>query len=117
MSIVELARAIADLAEKARAGKLSHEEISGGTFTITNVGSVGGLFTFPVINYPEVGILGTHAVVARPVVRDGRIAIRQMMYLSISFDHRVVDGALAAHFVKEVATLLSSPLLLLMEDI
>jgi len=117
LSILELARKIAELADKARAGKLSHDEISGGTFTITNVGSVGGLFTFPVINWPEVGILGTHAIVPRPVVRDGQIAVRQMMYLSISFDHRVVDGALAAHFVKEVAALLSSPLLLLMEDI
>lgn len=117
MSILQLASTIATLADKARAGKLSHEEITGGTFTITNVGSVGGLFTFPVINYPEVGILGTHSIVARPVVRDGQIVIRQMMYLSISFDHRVVDGALAAQFVKEVATLLSSPLLLLMEEI
>jgi len=117
LTILELARTIAELAEKARAGKLSHDEISGGTFTITNVGSIGGLFTFPVINWPEVGILGTHAIVPRPVVRDGQIVVRQMMYLSISFDHRVVDGALAAHFVKQVAALLSSPLLLLMEDI
>ena len=114
-TIFELAADISALAEKARAGKLSHEDITGGTFTITNVGSVGGLFTFPVINYPEVGILGTHSIQERPVVRNGQIVIRQMMYLSISFDHRVVDGALAARFVKEVAEYLASPALMLME--
>jgi len=114
-TIFELAAEIAQLADKARTGKLAHDEISGGTFTITNVGSVGGLFTFPVINYPEVGILGTHSIVERPVVRDGQIVIRQMMYLSISFDHRVVDGAVAALFVKDVAESLAHPDLMLME--
>ncbi len=114
-TIFELAAEIAQLADKARNGKLAHDEISGGTFTITNVGSVGGLFTFPVINYPEVGILGTHSIVERPVVRDGQIVIRHMMYLSISFDHRVVDGAVAALFVKDVAESLAHPDLMLME--
>lgn len=114
-TIFELAADIAQLADKARHGKLSHDEISGGTFTITNVGSVGGLFTFPVINYPEVGILGTHSIQERPVVRNGQIVIRQMMYLSISFDHRVVDGAIAALFVKDVAQSLAQPDVMLME--
>jgi len=114
-TIFELAREIAELAEKARAGKLSHDEISGGTFTITNVGSVGGLFTFPVINWPEVGILGTHSIQPRPVVRDGQIVVRQMTYLSISFDHRVVDGALAAEFVKDMAATLEAPAVMLVE--
>jgi pyruvate dehydrogenase E2 component (dihydrolipoamide acetyltransferase) len=114
-TIFELAREIGELADKARAGKLSHDEISGGTFTITNVGSVGGLFTFPVINWPEVGILGTHSIKPRPVVRDGQIVVRQMTYLSISFDHRVVDGALAAEFVKDVAATLESPAVMLVE--
>ena len=114
-SIFELASTISELAEKARHGKLSHDDITGGTFTITNVGSVGGLFTFPVINYPEVGILGTHSIAERPVVRDGHIVIRSMMYLSISFDHRVVDGAIAALFVKDVAESLAHPDVLLME--
>lgn len=116
-NVFELASEIATLADKARQGKLTHDEISGGTFTITNVGSVGGLFTFPVINWPEVGILGTHGIQPRPVVRDGQIVIRDMMYLSISFDHRVVDGALAAQFVKEVATNLGAPALMWMEGI
>jgi pyruvate dehydrogenase E2 component (dihydrolipoamide acetyltransferase) len=114
-TIFELATEIARLADSARHGKLSHDEISGSTFTITNVGSVGGLFTFPVINYPEVAILGTHSIVERPVVRDGQIVIRSMTYLSISFDHRVVDGALAANFVKDVAESLTHPDLMLME--
>ncbi|HEY7993870.1 MAG TPA: dihydrolipoamide acetyltransferase family protein [Candidatus Eremiobacteraceae bacterium] len=115
LTIFELANAINALADKARSGKLAHDDIAGGTFTITNVGSVGGLFTFPVINYPEVGILGTHGIQERPVVRNGQIVIRHMMYLSISFDHRVVDGALAARFVREVADYLASPALMLME--
>lgn len=115
-SIFDLARAITELAEKARAGKLAHDDIAGGTFTITNVGSVGGLFTFPVINWPEVGILGTHSIQQRPVVRNGQIVIRDMTYLSISFDHRVVDGAIAAQFVKDVAELLAAPDVFLMES-
>ncbi|MDQ6767911.1 MAG: 2-oxo acid dehydrogenase subunit E2 [Candidatus Eremiobacteraeota bacterium] len=114
-TIFELAADIGQLADKARHGKLAHDEITDGTFTITNVGSVGGLFTFPVINYPEVGILGTHSIQQRPVVRDGQIAIRHMMYLSISFDHRVVDGAVAALFVKDVAQSLEHPDVMLME--
>src|SRR5579864_2228816 len=114
-TIFELAGDIAALADKARQNKLSNEDISGGTFTITNVGSVGGLFTFPVINHPEVGILGTHAIQERPVVRQGQIVIRHMMYLSISFDHRVVDGATAALFVKDVAQSLEHPDVMLME--
>ena len=96
-------------------GEGAHDDISGGTFTITNVGSVGGLFTFPVINYPEVGILATDGIQERPVVRNGQIVIRHMMYLAISFDHRVVDGAVAAGFVKDVASYLASPALMLME--
>ena len=115
-TIYALANEISALADKARQGKLAHDDITGGTFTITNVGSVGGLFTFPVINYPEVGILGTHGITPRPVVREGQIVVRQMMYLSISFDHRVVDGALAANFVKEVAANLSTPGLMFLED-
>ncbi|HKW44960.1 MAG TPA: dihydrolipoamide acetyltransferase family protein [Candidatus Eremiobacteraceae bacterium] len=117
LSIFDLARAIAGLADKARHGKLSHDEITGGTFTITNVGSVGGLFTFPVINHPEVAIMGTHSIQERPVVRDGQIVIRSMAYLSLGFDHRVVDGALAARFLREIADLLANPEILLMEGI
>ncbi|HLJ84864.1 MAG TPA: dihydrolipoamide acetyltransferase family protein [Candidatus Eremiobacteraceae bacterium] len=115
LSIFDLAREIVNLAEKARSGKLSHDDITGGTFTITNVGSVGGLLTFPVINHPEVAIMGTHSIQERPVVRDGQIVVRSMVYLSLGFDHRVVDGALAARFLREIADLLAAPELLLME--
>ena len=117
LSIFDLAREISSLAEKARAGKLALVDITGGTFTITNVGSVGGLFTFPVINHPEVAIMGTHSIQERAVVRDGQIVIRSMIYLSLAFDHRVVDGALAARFLREIADLLANPEMLLMEGI
>jgi 2-oxoisovalerate dehydrogenase E2 component (dihydrolipoyl transacylase) len=117
LSIFDLAREIAALADRARNGKLSHDDITGGTFTITNVGSVGGLFTFPIINHPEVAIMGTHSIQERPVVRDGQIVIRNMVYLSLGFDHRVVDGALAARFLREIADLLASPEMLMMEGI
>ncbi len=104
LNIAGLARRIADLAERTRTNKLSPDELSGGTFTITNTGSRGALFDTPIINQPQAAILGTGAVVKRPVVvtdstgQDG-IAIRSMVYLAISYDHRLVDGADAARFL------------------
>lgn len=112
-SVLTLARDIATLAEKARTNKLSVEEMQGGTFTISSIGSIGGLFGIPIINYPEVAILGINKIEKRPVVRtiDGndQIVIREMMNLSISCDHRVVDGAEAALFIKEVAACIENP--------
>ncbi|WCT05742.1 2-oxo acid dehydrogenase subunit E2 [Rhodococcus qingshengii] len=106
LSIEGLARAIADKAEKVRTGKISADELSGGTFTLTNTGSRGALFDTPIINQPQTGILGTGAVVERlvPTRVDGelRIEIRSMAYLSISYDHRIVDGADAARFLTAV---------------
>ncbi|WP_298885428.1 2-oxoglutarate dehydrogenase, E2 component, dihydrolipoamide succinyltransferase [uncultured Serinicoccus sp.] len=104
LNIAGLARKIADLAERTRDNKVGPDELSGGTFTLTNTGSRGALFDTPIINQPNVGILGTGAVVKRPVVvvdEDGMetIAIRDMVYLAISYDHRVVDGADAARFL------------------
>ncbi|WP_299449384.1 2-oxoglutarate dehydrogenase, E2 component, dihydrolipoamide succinyltransferase [uncultured Serinicoccus sp.] len=104
LNIAGLARKIADLAERTRNNKVGPDELSGGTFTLTNTGSRGALFDTPIINQPNVGILGTGAVVKRPVVvvdEDGMetIAIRDMVYLAISYDHRVVDGADAARFL------------------
>ncbi|WP_373532639.1 dihydrolipoamide acetyltransferase family protein [Vampirovibrio sp.] len=108
-----LAAEIKTLAEKARAGKLTLEELKGGTFTLTSIGSIGGLFGIPIINYPEVAIMGINKIERRPVVRtiEGveQIVIREMMHLSISCDHRVVDGAEAALFVKEVIQYLENP--------
>lgn len=100
--IFELAGEIAKLSEKARNGQLSLEEVRGSTFTITNVGAIGGLFATPIINIPEVAILGLHKIAKRPVVRDGKIEVRDTTYLSLSFDHRVLDGAYAARFTSKV---------------
>lgn len=107
LNIGGLARKIADVAERTRANKISPEELSGGTFTITNTGSRGALMDTPIINQPEVGILGTGAVVKRPTVvtdseGDESIAVRSMAYLCLSYDHRIVDGADAARFLGSV---------------
>jgi 2-oxoglutarate dehydrogenase E2 component (dihydrolipoamide succinyltransferase) len=97
-----IARAVQDLAERARTKRLSVEDVQGGTFTITNPGSFGGLFGLPIINQPQVAILGVGAIEKRPVVRDDAIAIRSMAYLSLSYDHRVVDGAVAEKFLGRI---------------
>ncbi|MCH9850599.1 MAG: 2-oxoglutarate dehydrogenase, E2 component, dihydrolipoamide succinyltransferase [Actinomycetia bacterium] len=106
LNIAGIARRIADLAERTRTNKVGPDEVSGGTFTVTNTGSRGALFDTPIINMPQVAILGTGSVVKRPVVisDDGQdvIAIRSMVYLSLSYDHRIVDGADAARFLSTV---------------
>jgi len=108
LSIAGLARRISDLAERTRTNKLSPDELSGGTFTVTNTGSRGALFDTPIINQPQVAILGTGAVVKRPVVitDSGQdvIAIRSMVYLALTYDHRLVDGADAARFLSAIKT-------------
>ena len=107
LNVTGLAKKIADLAKRTRDAKVGPEELSGGSFTITNYGSAGTLFDTPIINQPQVGILGTGALVKRPVVVVDKfggqtIAIRDMMYLSLSYDHRLVDGAVAARFLSAV---------------
>jgi 2-oxoglutarate dehydrogenase E2 component (dihydrolipoamide succinyltransferase) len=107
LSIAGLARKIADVAERTRTNKITPDELSGGTFTLTNTGSRGALFDTPIINQPQVAILGTGAVVKRPVVIDDAnlgetIAVRQMVYLALTYDHRLVDGADAARFLTDV---------------
>ena len=109
LNIAGLSRKIADLAERTRTNKVSPDELAGGTFTLTNTGSRGALFDTPIINQPNVAILGTGAVVKRPVVikdNDGgeTIAIRSIVYLALSYDHRVVDGADAARFLMSMKT-------------
>ncbi len=103
-----IARTVHDLAERARTKHLSVDDVQGGTFTITNPGSFGGLFGLPIINQPQVAILGVGAIEKRPVVRDDAIAIRSMVYLSLSYDHRVVDGAVAEQFLAKVKKNLES---------
>ncbi len=113
-SLLELARDIQDLSEKARTGKLALDDIQGGTFTLTSIGSIGGMFGLPIINQPEVGIIGINKIQKRPVVVDDDIVIRDVMYLSISGDHRVVDGAECAMFMNTVIAHLTSPSKLLL---
>jgi pyruvate/2-oxoglutarate dehydrogenase complex dihydrolipoamide acyltransferase (E2) component len=101
-SIDELRADVDALAEKARAGKLAAEELRGSTFTVTSAGKLAGLFVTPLVNHPEVAILGVHRIAPRPVVRDGEITVRPMGNISVTFDHRVVDGARAAGFTLAV---------------
>jgi pyruvate/2-oxoglutarate dehydrogenase complex dihydrolipoamide acyltransferase (E2) component len=94
----DLAREVERLAEAARAGSLKPEELRGSTFTVTSAGKLGGLLTTPIVNHPEVAILSIGRVAERPVVRDGQVVARATGYISVTFDHRVVDGARAAEF-------------------
>jgi pyruvate dehydrogenase E2 component (dihydrolipoamide acetyltransferase) len=115
-SIRDLAAEVASLAEKARAGKLAVDEMRGGTFTITNLGGIGGTAFTPIVNYPEVAILGLSRSSLQPVVRDGQIVPRLMMPMSLTYDHRVVDGADGARFTTRLTQLFSDPIRLLMES-
>lgn len=108
-SIWQVASEIAELSLRARNGKSTPDDLKGGTFTITNSGSIGGVFATPVINHPEVAILGVNAIRKRPMVVDDEIVIRDMMFLSISVDHRVVDGGDAARFMNRLVYYLSEP--------
>jgi pyruvate/2-oxoglutarate dehydrogenase complex dihydrolipoamide acyltransferase (E2) component len=101
-SLDELRADVDALAEKARAGTLAPEELRGSTFTVTSAGKLAGLFVTPIVNHPEVGILGVHRIAPRPVVVDGEIVARTMGNISVTFDHRVVDGARAAQFTLSV---------------
>lgn len=114
-SIFESAKDLDRLANQTREGKVAVDELKNGTFTITNIGSIGGMFSSPIINYPEVAILGINKIVEKPVIKDGQIVARHMMYLSMSCDHRVVDGATAALFLNKVIELLQNPKFLLLE--
>ncbi|MBL6936960.1 MAG: 2-oxo acid dehydrogenase subunit E2 [Alphaproteobacteria bacterium] len=107
--IWDCAREVARVATAARENKAAKDELSGSTITITSLGALGGLATTPVINYPEVAIIGPNAIIDRPVVRDGQIVVRKMMNLSSSFDHRVVDGFDAAQFIQRIKGLLEHP--------
>ncbi len=108
-SIIEIARDIDRVASDAKAGKSKVEDLSGSTFTITSLGAQGGLFATPIINFPEVGILGVHQIKTKPVVRDGAIVIGDVMLLSLSFDHRIVDGHIGAAFAYEIIGYLQEP--------
>ena len=108
-TVEELRHEIDRLAEGARAGTLAPEELRGSTFTVTSAGKLGGFVVTPLVNYPEVGILGVHRIAPRPVVREGEVVVRQMGNVSVTFDHRVVDGARAAAFALAVIGRLEGP--------
>lgn len=115
-SIFQLAREIAELSEAARQRRIALEDVRGSTFTISNVGALGGgVLSTPIINYPEVAILGVHKFREVPVVRDGQIVVRTMTYLALSFDHRVADGADAVRFVNRIKEYIEQPSLLFLE--
>ena len=107
-NVLGIQRSIVDLAARARSRQLKPDEVQGGTFSISNFGSFGSVFATPVINQPQVGILGVGAVEKVPVIVDDAIAIRSVMYLSLSFDHRLIDGALGDQFTAKVKAVLEN---------
>lgn len=114
MSMAEIEKAIIDFATRARDGKLKLEEMQGGTFTITNGGIFGSLLATPIINPPQTGILGMHKIEQRPIALDGQVVIRPMMYLALSYDHRLIDGKESVQFLVSVKELLEDPARLLL---
>lgn len=114
-NLVELSIELADIAQKTRDGKIEMDRLQGGTFTITNIGPIGGTNCAPMVNYPEVAIMGMSRSSEKPVVRNGQIVVRNILPLSLSFDHRVGDGAEAAMFLRYIATCLEDPFQLLLE--
>jgi 2-oxoglutarate dehydrogenase E2 component (dihydrolipoamide succinyltransferase) len=115
LSFAEVELAIADLGARARDNKLALEELQGGTFTISNGGIYGSLLSTPILNPPQSGILGLHAIQDRPVARDGQVVVRPMMYVALSYDHRVVDGREAVTFLKRIKECVEAPARMLLE--
>jgi 2-oxoglutarate dehydrogenase E2 component (dihydrolipoamide succinyltransferase) len=115
MTMAEIESNIAASAEKARAGKLSLEEMQGGTFTITNGGVFGSLMSTPILNSPQCAILGMHKIQERPMVENGQIVIRPMMYVALSYDHRLIDGKESVTFLVAIKELLEDPTRLILE--
>jgi pyruvate dehydrogenase E2 component (dihydrolipoamide acetyltransferase) len=114
-SILDLAAEIQRLTGLARSRRIALEDLKGGTISITSAGSIGGILATPILNHPEVAILGVYRIQDRPVVRDGEIVVRKMTNLSITLDHRIVDGATAARFMNDLIRFLETPGLLLLE--
>ncbi|HLR21297.1 MAG TPA: dihydrolipoamide acetyltransferase family protein [Tissierellaceae bacterium] len=115
-SIVELAKDIVEVSTEARDNELDLEDLRGGTFTVTNYGSIGGQFAVPIINYPEAAILGVGRTVEKPIVRDGEIIIAKMLPLSLSYDHRIIDGSSGARFLNILKELLMDPEMLFLKS-
>jgi 2-oxoglutarate dehydrogenase E2 component (dihydrolipoamide succinyltransferase) len=107
--MLDVSREIADLAKRARDTKLTMDDLTGGTFTITNGGVFGSLISTPIINYPQVAILGLHKTQDRPVAINGKVEIRPMMYVALSYDHRIIEGQHAVQFLVRVKALMEDP--------
>src|SRR6185312_13772047 len=115
MSFAEIEHAISDVANRAQKNQLKVEELQGGTFTISNGGVYGSLLSTPIINPPQSGILGLHAIQERPVARSGQVVIRPMMYVALTYDHRLVDGRDAVTFLKLIKDSIEEPARMLLE--
>ncbi len=115
LSFAEVEQAIADLATRARERKITVEELQGGTFTITNGGVFGSLLSTPIVNPPQSAILGLHVIQDRPVVREGQIVVRPMMYVALTYDHRILDGRDSVTFLKRIKECVENPALMLVE--
>jgi len=109
MSLAGIEKAIGDYAAKARDGKLSIDEMTGGTFTVSNGGVFGSMMSTPILNPPQSAILGMHATQDRPIAENGQVVIRPMMYIALSYDHRIVDGKGAVSFLKTIKELVEDP--------
>ena len=115
MSFAEVELAIAGLAERAQKNRLTLEELSGGTFTISNGGIYGSLLSTPIVNPPQSGILGLHSIQDRPMAIDGNVVIRPMMYVALTYDHRIVDGREAVGFLRTIKDVIEDPSRLFLE--
>ena len=115
MSFAEIEKAIADFGQRAQANQLKVDELQGGTFTISNGGIYGSMLSTPIVNPPQSGVLGLHAIEDRPVARDGAVVIRPMMYGALTYDHRIVDGREAVTFLKRIKDLIEDPARMLLE--
>ena len=115
LSFAEIELAIANFARRAKDNKLTPDDLHGGTFTISNGGVYGSLLSTPIVNPPQSGVLGMHAIQERPVARDGNVVIRPMMYLALTYDHRIVDGREAVMFLKRIKDVIEEPTRMLLE--
>ncbi len=108
-NVLDVAKEIVHLSDAVKSNKATPQDLKGSTFTVTSIGSIGGVFATPIINYPDAAIMGVNKIIEKPIVKDGKIVPRHMMYLSLTLDHRVVDGAIAAHFMNKLVSILQNP--------
>jgi 2-oxoglutarate dehydrogenase E2 component (dihydrolipoamide succinyltransferase) len=115
LSMAELEKTIAELGARARSDKLTLQDLQGGTFTISNGGIFGSMLSTPILNPPQTGILGMHNIVERPVARDGQVVVRPIMYVALSYDHRLIDGREAVQFLVRIKECIETPERMLLE--